>query len=79
MPPNVFVNAGASFKTELMFFTKGKSAEKTWYYDLSDIKVRNKPPFTLNHFEDFLRILPLADQEKKRFKSWFFDATEKRD
>lgn len=73
LPQNVFVNAGASSKTNLLFFTKGKSTERIWYYDLSDIKVRKKLPFTLQHFEDFFRLLPLSDEEKETDRSWFVD------
>ncbi len=35
----VFSAAGAAVKTNLLFFTKGQSTEKIWYYDLSDVKV----------------------------------------
>ena len=37
-------------KTNLLFFTKGKKTEKTWYYDLSYVKVGKKTPLTLAHF-----------------------------
>jgi type I restriction enzyme M protein len=39
-------------------FHKGTPTEKVWYYDLSDIKVGKKTPFTLNKFEDFFGLLP---------------------
>ena len=45
-------------KTNLLFFTKGQPTEKVWYYDLSDIKVGKKKPFTVDKFEDFFRLLP---------------------
>jgi type I restriction enzyme M protein len=45
-------------KTNFIFFTKGKPTEKIWYYDLSDIKVGKKTPFTSKHFEDFFKFLP---------------------
>jgi type I restriction enzyme M protein len=54
----VFTAAGAGVKTNLLFFTKGTPTEKVWYYDLSDIKVGKKTPFTLNKFEDFFGLLP---------------------
>lgn len=73
LPQNVFVNAGASSKTNLMFFTKGKVTEKIWYYDLSDVKVLKKMPFTLKNFDDFFHLLPLNDVEKKTERSWFVD------
>lgn len=49
----MFVSAGASVKTNLIFFTKGRPTEKIWYYDLSDLKVAKKKPLTLAHFDDF--------------------------
>jgi len=50
MPGGVFSTAGAGVKTNLVFFTKGKKTEKTWYYDLSHVKVGKKTPMTLAHF-----------------------------
>lgn len=58
LPPKVFVNAGAASKTNLLFFTKGKPTKEIWYYDLSDIKVTKKQPLTINHFEEFFKLLP---------------------
>ncbi len=58
LPPGTFINAGAGVKTNLLFFTKGKPTEKTWYYDLSDIKVTRKKHFTVDNFDDFLKLLP---------------------
>jgi len=52
------MNAGAGVKTNLLFFTKGQPTERTWYYDLSDIKVGKKSPLTLQHFEEFFLLLP---------------------
>ena len=74
LPQNVFVNAGAGVKTNLLFFTKGKSTKKIWYYDMSDIKVRKKLPFTLDKFDDFFTRLS-SDKEKDKIsdKSWFID------
>ena len=50
LPGGVFSAAGAGVKTNLLFFTKGKKTEKTWYYDLSYVKVGKKTPLTLAHF-----------------------------
>ncbi len=50
MPGGVFSTAGAGVKTNLVFFTKGKTTEKVWYYDLSHVKVGKKTPMTLAHF-----------------------------
>ena len=58
LPGGVFTAAGAGVKTNLLFFTKGRPTRKIWYYDLTDIKVRKKTPLTLQHFDDFLRLLP---------------------
>jgi type I restriction enzyme M protein len=58
LPSGVFVSAGASVKTNLVFFTKGGPTEKIWYYDLSDLKVAKKKPLTLAHFDDFSAQLP---------------------
>jgi len=50
MPLGVFVGAGASVNTNLVFFTKGRKTEKIWYYDLSHLTVGKKSPMTLAHF-----------------------------
>jgi type I restriction enzyme M protein len=65
LPGGVFTAAGAGAKTNLLFFTKGRPTESVWYYDLSDIKVGKKTPFTLDKFTDFFRLLPeRADSER---------------
>jgi len=74
LPPNVFVNAGAGVKTNLLLFTKGKQTKKIWYYDMSDIKVRKKLPFTLDKFDNFFKLLSMKKEEDKiSEKSWFVD------
>lgn len=50
LPGGVFSTAGAGVKTNLVFFTKGKTTDKIWYYDLSHIKMGKKTPMTLAHF-----------------------------
>lgn len=50
MPLGVFVGAGASVNTNLVFFTKGRKTQKIWYYDLSHLTVGKKSPMTLAHF-----------------------------
>jgi len=67
LPGGVFTAAGAGVKTNLLFFTKGKPTERIWYYDLSDIKVGKKKPFTVDKFEDFFRLLP---QRGDSDRSW---------
>jgi type I restriction enzyme M protein len=65
LPGGVFTAAGAGVKTNLLFFTRGGPTERIWYYDLSDVKVGKKTPFTLERFEEFFRLLPeRADSER---------------
>jgi type I restriction enzyme M protein len=71
----VFTAAGAGVKTNLLFFTKGRPTEKIWYYDLSDIKVGKKTPFTLDKFEDFFRLLP---ERADSARSWTVDINARR-
>jgi type I restriction enzyme M protein len=59
LPGGVFTAAGAGVKTNLLFFTKGGPTERIWYYDLSDIKVGKKTPFTRARFDDFFNLLPV--------------------
>jgi type I restriction enzyme M protein len=58
LPPRVSLNAGAASKTTLLFFVKGEATKEIWYYDLSDLNITKKQPLTLEHFEDFFRLLP---------------------
>jgi len=58
LPAGVFINAGAASKTNLLFFTKGQETKEVWYYDLSDWNVTKKQPLTLEHFEEFFKLLP---------------------
>jgi type I restriction enzyme M protein len=71
----VFTAAGAGVKTNLLFFTKGKPTEKIWYYDLSDIKVGKKTPFTLDKFDDFFRLLPERGDSER---SWTINIAARR-
>ena len=65
LPGGVFTSAGAGVKTNLVFFTKGTPTDRIWYYDLSDLKVNKKNPLTLEHFADFLKLLPTkADSDR---------------
>ena len=65
LPLGAFSNAGASIKTDILFFTKGRPTEKIWYYDLSDVKTSKAAPLTSEPFEEFLRLLPhRVDSEK---------------
>jgi len=67
LPPGVFVSAGAGVKANLLFFTKGGPTERIWYYDLADIKVGKRNPFTLDKFDDFFRLLPTRGDSER---SW---------
>ena len=58
LPAGVFTQAGAGVKTNLLFFTQGQPTRCIWYYDLSEVKVAKKKPFTLAHFDEFFRLLP---------------------
>ena len=67
LPAGVFSQAGAGVKTNLLFFTKGGPTEKIWYYDLSDLKVRKKKPFTIDKLDEFFELLP---ERKESERSW---------
>ncbi len=73
LPGGVFTTAGAGVKTNILFFTKGKPTEKIWYYDLSDIKVGKKKPFTAAYFDDFFKYLPTRSDSER---SWTVTRTE---
>jgi type I restriction enzyme M protein len=73
LPGGVFTAAGAGVKTNLLFFTKGGPTERIWYYDLSDIKVGKKKPFTVDKFEDFFRLLPARGDSDR---SWTIPRAE---
>ena len=70
LPGGVFSAAGAGVKTNILLFEKGKRTESIWYYDLSDIKVGKRTPFTVDKFDEFFTLLPKrADSER----SWSVD------
>lgn len=75
LPGGVFTAAGAGVKTNLLFFNRGKPTEKIWYYDLSDIKVGKKTPFTLDRFDEFFKLLP---KRKDSDRSWTVDFTQRK-
>ena len=58
LPGGVFTATGAGVKTNVLFFTKGKPTENIWYYDLADVKVNKKNPFTRDQLAEFFRLLP---------------------
>lgn len=67
LPSGTFSATGAAVKTNLLFFTKGQPTERTWYYDLSDVKVTKKKPLTLASFDDFFARLPRREDSER---SW---------
>jgi type I restriction enzyme M protein len=67
LPSGVFSAAGAGVKANIMFLNKGKATEKIWYYDLSDIKVGKRTPFTIDRFDDFFKLLP---EKANSERSW---------
>lgn len=67
LPPRVFLNAGAASKTNLLFFTKGEPTKEIWYYDLSNLNITKKQPLTVQHFEEFFKLLP---EKAKSDRSW---------
>lgn len=74
LPGGAFTGAGAGVKTNLVFFTRGRKTERIWYYDLSHIKVGKKTPLTLQHFDEFFRLLPLrGEAEANTPHSWTVD------
>ncbi len=75
LPGGVFTAAGAGVKTDLLFFTKGKSTEKIWYYDLSHLKIRKRIPLVQAHFDEFFKHLPKRSDSEY---SWTIDITDKR-
>jgi len=73
LPAGVFINAGAASKTNLLFFTKGQETKDVWYYDLSDLHMTKKQPLTLEHFEEFFKLLP---ERASSERSWRVSAEE---
>lgn len=57
LPAGVFSAAGAGVKANVLFFTKGQRTQAIWYYDLSDLKVGKKNPFTRQRMREFFTLL----------------------
>lgn len=76
LPGGAFSGAGAGVKTNLLFFTKGRPTKKIWYYDLSDLKVGKRTPFTLDRFEDLFKLLPKRGESER---SWTVDFLARRE
>lgn len=68
LPPKVFLNAGAASKTNLLFFTKGETTREIWYYDLSDLNITKGQPLTIEHFDEFFKLLPGHESSERSWK-----------
>ena len=79
LPNGVFINAGAGSKTDLLFFTKGRTTSRIWYYDMTlkedftPRKVNKSNPLTFDDFKDFLWRLSLNPNDPQRVseRSWY--------
>ncbi len=75
LPGGVFTATGAGVKTNVLFFTSGRPTKKIWYFDLADVKVAKKTPFTRVQLAEFFDLLPSrADSER----SWTIDIAGRR-
>ncbi len=68
LPSKVFLNAGAASKTNLLFFKKGEPTKEIWYYDLSDVNITKKQPLTMQHFDEFFKLLPQREDSENSWK-----------
>ena len=75
LPGGVFSTAGAGVKTNILLFEKCKRTEKIWYYDLSDVKVGKRAPFTLDKFDEFFNLLPVRAESEY---SWSVDIDKRK-
>ena len=75
LPGGVFTATGAGVKTNVLFFTKGKPTQKIWYFDLSDVKVAKKTPFTRPQLAGFFELLPSRADSAR---SWTVDIIARR-
>lgn len=67
LPPGVYTSGT---KTDILLFKFGSLTEKIWYYDLSDIKVGKRTPFTIDRFAEFFKLLPKRGHSER---SWTVD------
>ena len=75
LPGGVFTATGAGVKTNVLFFTKGKPTDKIWHFDLSDVKVAKKTPFTRQQLAEFFELLPTRAEGRH---SWTIDIAARR-
>lgn len=78
LPAGVFLSAGAGVKTDLVFFIKGRTTEKIWYFDISDVKVGRKSPLGLAKFEE-RKFFELLKTQGESPHSWSIDFAARRD
>ncbi len=72
LPRGVFVGTGV--QTVVLFFTKGKSTEKIWYYQLNLKKNLGKTnPLNENHLSEFVK---LSKSFGKSVNSWIINKSE---
>ncbi|MEW6042222.1 MAG: N-6 DNA methylase [Elusimicrobiota bacterium] len=64
----ILIFLGAMSKTNLLFFIKGEATKEIWYYDLSDINVTKKQPLTLQHFDEFFKLLSEKTNSERSWK-----------
>ena len=60
LAPGVFTTAGASVKTNILFFKKGRPTKTIWYYEVAPEqreRFTKTDPVTLRHFEGFFKLL----------------------
>ena len=70
LPQGAFASTGAGVKTNLLFFRKGGSTRRTWYYDLSGVKLTKRRLLTLEDFADFFRAYEVREEGER---SWVVD------
>ena len=58
-------------KPIFFFFTKGEPTNDVWYYDLSDLNITKKQQLTVEHFEEFFKLLnPSTLELREGDRSW---------
>ena len=79
LPGGAFTGSGAGVKTNLVFFTRGRTTERLWYYDLSPIQGGKKTPLTMQQFVKFFELLDKrGTPEAETEHSWTVDFAERK-
>ena len=72
LPQGTFQGAGV--KTVVLFFEKGTSTKRIWYYQLNlDRKLGKKKPLTVEDLSEFTN---LYKNKKETYNSWFVDVKD---